>query len=349
MTKALSEIIKALKPINCNLKKDINITSLASLSDAKEGDISFLTNTKYIAQLSSTCASAVLVKPEHADIQSNAILIIVDNPNLAFAEVAKLLGFERPVSPMGISDKACIAKDAHISNDVKIQAYSVIASGVSIGESTNIYPNVVIENNVKIGKYCTIYPNVTIMDGCEIGDNVIINAGSVIGSDGFGFDLESPDNTKIPQVGNVIIGNNVEIGANVSIDRARFGSTIIQDNVKIDNLVQIAHNVVIGKNSVIVSQTGIAGSSKLGTGVIVGGCTAISGHLRIADNSMFAGRSGVTKSITNAGIYAGLPAQPINSWRKDIANIRSLHKIKKHIKDLKERILKIEHNTPKNT
>lgn len=344
----LSEIASQLGA-TCTAETTITITALASLDDAKAGDISFLANQKYAKQVATTCASAVLVRPEDAQLPSNAVLIPVDNPNIAFSKVAELLGFIRPSAPKGISKHAFIEDDCVLGPDVRVQAGAVIATGVSIGDSSSIYPNVTIGPDVSIGKNCILYPNVTIMDGCVLGDNVIINSGTVVGSDGFGFDMESPENIKIPQVGNVIIHDNVEIGSNVTIDRARFGATIIGTGVKIDNLVQIAHNVVVGAHSVVVSQAGIAGSSKLGMGVILGGATSVTGHVSIADKTMFAARSGVSKTITEAGIYGGLPAQPINLWRKDIANVRSLGKIRKSLKDLKERITEIEHQTPKNS
>lgn len=345
---ALAAIARALASTS-SVEADITIENIAALGDAKAGDISFLANPKYTAQLATTAASAVLVSAADADNSSDAQLIVVDNPNLAFAKTAELLGLVRPAAPAGISERAVVAADAELAESVSVQAGAVIAENVTIGAGSAIHPNVTIGSDVIIGQRCIIYPNVTIMDGSRIGDAVIINAGTVVGSDGFGFDMESPQNIKIPQVGNVVIGSGSEIGANVTIDRARFGSTVIGENVKIDNLVQIAHNVVIGPHSVIVAQSGVAGSSVLGAGVVTGGATAIAGHLTIAAKTMLAARSGVTKSIDTPGIYAGFPAQSANSWRKDIANIRSLGKIRKTLKDLKERIVKIEHPRPENS
>jgi UDP-3-O-[3-hydroxymyristoyl] glucosamine N-acyltransferase len=245
--------------------------------------------------------------------------------------------------PIGIQEPVHIHTSSKIGKDVFVGAFAYISENVIIADGAKIYPGVFIGNNVVIGKNTTIHAGVKIYFDCQVGDNVIIHAGSVIGSDGFGF-APLPDGSyrKVPQIGNVVIGNGVEIGANVTIDRATIGSTIINKGVKIDNLVQVAHNVQIDEDSVVAAQTGISGSTKIGKKVMIGGQTGIVGHITIADGSKINGKSGITKSITKPNMsFNGIPATDFTSSLRSQASLRRLPDLEKKISELESAIKKL--------
>jgi UDP-3-O-[3-hydroxymyristoyl] glucosamine N-acyltransferase len=290
---------------------DTIINDIRSIEEASEGDLTFIANKKYLKKLKLTKASAILVSPQTTAEGKN--LIIVTDP---YAALGKLLTLFYPLEHgrSGVSPDAYIEDGAIVSPDATIFPRAFISKGAKIGKGTVIYPGVFIGENSSVGENSTIYANVTVYHSCIIGKRVILHSGVVIGADGFGFASPGKDNTKNPQVGYVQIDDDVEIGANTTIDRAALEKTWIQRNVKIDNLVQIAHNVVIGENSVIAAHVGISGSTKLGRSVIVGGQVGMVGHINIGDNVMIAAGSKIHKNIKSGGIVGGAPQMPFKEW-----------------------------------
>ncbi|MFZ9034988.1 MAG: UDP-3-O-(3-hydroxymyristoyl)glucosamine N-acyltransferase [Francisellaceae bacterium] len=314
----------------------IMVERLATLSAAMPGAISFLANPKYIDELKTTKASAVLLTKEALPLSSVAA-IVLDNPYLAFAKVAAI--FDRSPKPNGlIHPTAVIAEDVKTGNVVTIGAHVVIGAGSRLGDHTVIGANTVISDNVSIGDHCEIKPNVTIYHDVTIGDNTIIHANTVIGSDGFGNAKDEKGNwVKIPQIGGVRIGQNVEIGASTTIDRGAIDDTVIADGVKIDNQIQIAHNVIIGENTAVAGSVGIAGSVKIGKNCLLGGQVGISGHLEICDNVILTAASNVSKNITEPGMYSGgFNAKPHMEWKRMNARLFKLDKLENRVKLLEK-------------
>ncbi len=310
------------------------INGVAGIEDAVEGEITFLANPRYASFLERTGASAVItgrdIKP------GKKALIRTDNPSLAFTRVVSLLvpGGEKPLT--GIHPTAVIGNGVRLGKDAAVGPHAVIADGASVGDRTRIHAGCFVGEGSTIGSDGLIYANVSIRERTAIGRRVIIHSGAVIGSDGFGFVTVDGKHHKIPQTGTVVIGDDVEIGANVTIDRARFDRTVIGSGTKIDNLVQIAHNVEIGENCLIVAQTGIAGSTKIGNNVILAGQAGIVGHLTIGDNSIVMAQSGVNKSLPPGSIVLGSPATAAQEQRKLVAFIHNLPKLSEMVKALEE-------------
>jgi len=315
-----------------------DIRGVAGVREAQEGDITFISSPQYIKYLVGTKASCIIVKDPIPDLAIPQIK--VQNPQYAFAKALEHF-YPRSVPPSGISSHAAVADSASIAENAAIYPFVYIAEGVIIGADTVIMPGACIGERTKIGKECLIYPNVTIREGISIGDRVIIHAGTVIGSDGFGYVFEKGEHYKIPQVGGVIIEDNVEIGSNVSIDRATIGNTIIRRGAKIDNLTQIAHNVSIGEKSLIISQVGIAGSTEIGDFAVIGGQAGIADHTTIASGTMIAAQSGLKGQIEK-GIYAGSPAIPHATWLRAQALFGKLPELNKKIRALEEKITRLE-------
>lgn len=307
---------------------DILIHNFAKIEEGKPGCISFLANPKYENYIYQTASSAVLVAKDFKPKESiHTNLILVEDPYLAIsvlmAEYKKL----SQNSTEGIDTMTSIAENAEIGQNIYIGPFSFVSSGVAIGENTQIFPQVFIGKNVRIGKNTIVHPGVKIYQDCEVGDNCVIHAGAVIGADGFGF-VPDVDGVyqDVPQLGNVVIENNVSIGANATIDRATMGSTKICSGVKIDNMVQIGHNVEVGENTVIAAQTGVAGSTKIGKSCVIGGQVGFAGHLKIADGTQIGAQSGVGKNITEPkGAYSGRPLLPIKDHLKLLVNLRRLN------------------------
>jgi len=310
----LSEICKILE-IECDSDKEI--VGINTLQDANENEISFLENPKYAKFLKNTKAGAVLIRKEDAkELPKNVIALITDEPYLKLAILTKYFAKEPWV------DGGYKANES-----AKIDPSARIAKGVKIGKNVVIMPNAVIGPDVEIDEESVIYPNVTIYRDTKIGKNVRIHAGSVIGSDGFGYaHTKDGRHIKIYHLGKVIIEDDVEIGANTTIDRAAFGKTIIKKGTIIDNLVQIGHNCEVGENSILVSQVGLSGSTKLGRNVVMGGQSATAGHLEIAPFTTIAARGGVSKSIKKPGVYSGFPLMPHKQWLKLQALLQRLLK-----------------------
>lgn len=312
------------------------ITGVASLDEAVEGEIAFYNNPKYMPRLRSTRASAVFVPTDFSE-KTSAAQIRVGDPSKAFEQVVLKLAPKPVTFPAGIHSTAIVDPSAKIGARVSLQPYVVIEANVSIGDETVIGAGSYLGHETKIGSGCLIYPNVTIRERTIVGSRVIIHSGAVVGADGFGFEFKDGRQRKIPQIGVVQIDDNVEIGANTTIDRARFGRTWIQEGVKIDNLVQIAHNVVIGKHTVIAAQAGISGSVRIGERVSMAGQVGITGHATIGDGAMIVAQSGVSKNIPG-GVWFGYPAVPIEDARKQFAWIHRLGKLFERVKALEKKL-----------
>ena len=312
------------------------ISGAASLDDAVEGEIAFYNNPKYMPRLRKTRASAVFV-PKGFSEQSSAAQIRVADPSKAFEQVVLKLA-AKPISfPAGVHPSAIVDPTAKIGARVSIQPHAVVEANVTIGAETVIGAGTYVGHETEIGSGCMIYPNVSIRERTKIGSRVIIHSGAVIGADGFGFEFKDGRQRKIPQIGIVQIDDDVEIGANTTIDRARFGRTWIQDGVKIDNLVQIAHNVVVGKHTVIAAQAGISGSVRVGERVSMAGQVGIVGHATIGDGAMIAAQSGVSKNIPG-GVWFGYPAVPFEEAKKQFAWIHRLGRLFERVKAIEKKL-----------
>ncbi len=316
------------------------ITGVAGIQEAREGDITFLANPKYLPFLEKTGASAVITS-RNINAQAKP-LIRIDNPSLAFTKVVTFILPEPDEHFKGIHKNAVIGKNVKLGKNLAIGAFVVIEDGSSIGDNTIIYPNCYVGRKSSVGSDTLIYSNVSIREDCFVGDRVIIHCGAVIGSDGFGFVAIDGIHHKIPQTGIVVVEDDVEIGANVTIDRARFDKTIIGQGSKIDNLVHIAHNVRIGKNCLIVAQVGISGSSTIGSNVILAGKVGVAGHVTIGDNSVVMGGSGVIKSFPAGSVVWGFPAKPAQEAKKISACVQMLPRLFDSLKEIKNKIEELE-------
>ncbi len=312
---------------------DRPVRNVAGIEDAKEGDLCFLGDPKYLHYLATTRASAVLMSRHIVyDGKTPATIIRVDNARAAMAmllgEVARVLNPPR----RGIEEGAYISEDVEVPEDAYIGAGAYIGQGVHLGQGVQIYPQTFIGDRSIIGDHSVLYAGVKVYHNCCIGNNCIVHSGAVIGSDGFGFE---PDEKgvyhKVPQIGTVIIEDDVEIGANTTVDRAMMGETRIRRNTKIDNLCQIAHNVQIGESTILCAQVGIAGSTKIGSHCTLTGQVGVTGHIEIADGCMFGAKSGVAGTIRKAGQYMGMPAIEANRWRRAQAVYRRLPDIYKQL------------------
>ncbi len=338
MEKKLSEIAEL---VNGTVVGDGNtvIHDVKGINEAGKGDLTFIANPKYRSKLGTTRASAVLVSAEIEDSGKN--LLIVKDP---YVSMAKILGIYYPEKrdDVTVSENAFIADGAEITGDVTVYPGVYIGDGARIGSGVILYPGVFVGNNVIIGENSILYPNVTVYRKCIIGKRVILHAGVVVGSDGFGFANPGVENLKVPQVGFVQIDDDVEIGANTTIDRGTLEKTWIKKGVKIDNLVQIAHNVVIGENSVIVAQVGISGSTRLGKSVILGGQVGLVGHLDIGDNVMVGAQSGVPEDIPSNQVVSGSPHMPHRKWLRVQAHLPQLPEMRRTINSLQKKIEELE-------
>ncbi|MEO7098472.1 MAG: UDP-3-O-(3-hydroxymyristoyl)glucosamine N-acyltransferase [Luteolibacter sp.] len=322
---------------------DLSLTGMAALDAATPHDVSFLGNEKYHAQFLTTRAAAVIVPRGVTDGPENTALIAVDNPSLAFAVVVRHFAAATRKFTPGVHPTAFVDPSATLDpTKVRVQAGAVVMAGATVGDGSDIGPNSVIGDDVTLGRDCRIMANASIRERCTLGDRVILQPGAVIGSDGYGYEFSQGRHVKIDQVGIVEIHDDVEIGANSTIDRARFGKTIIGEGTKIDNLVQIGHNVVMGKHCLIVAQVGLSGSSIYGDNVTIGGQAGVGGHVTVGSNVMLAARSGVTVNLASDTIYAGKPAQPFREEMKLQALVRRLPKLVARVKALEQALLKEE-------
>jgi UDP-3-O-[3-hydroxymyristoyl] glucosamine N-acyltransferase len=314
----------------------LNIKGAASLGEATQGEISFFTNRKYIGLLRKTRASAIFVPPDFSE-SINAAQIRVSNPTKAFEQVVLKFAPKPITFAPGTHPSAIVDSSVQLGDRVSIQPLAVIEAGAKIGDDTVIGAGSYVGHETVIGSACHIYPHVTIRERTRLGSRVIIHSGAVIGADGFGFEMVDGRHEKIQQLGIVQIDDDVEIGANTTVDRARFGRTWIQQGVKIDNLVQIAHNVVIGKNTVVAAQTGIAGSVQIGQRVLIGGQVGIIGHIEIGDNTAIGAQSGISKNISGGAWWAS-PAVPLADAKQQIAWVRRVGKLIARVKEIEKKL-----------
>ena len=322
---------------------NIEIMAVAGLKEAGEGDISFLANPKYAAQVAETAASAVIV-PTDWDRPVKCAIIRVANSDQTFAEVAELFYEPVPAPKPGVHPSAVVAESAQLGDGVSIGAHCTIDEGVVIGANTVIQSNCAVGYKTIIGEECILYPLVSIREFAEIGNRVIIHNGAVIGSDGFGYAVQDDGSrTKIPQIGKVVLEDDVEIGANVAIDRARFGKTRVGKGTKVDNLVQIAHNVVIGEHTILCGQSGISGSTTVGSRCIMAGQSGLAGHLEVGDGAIIGAQAGVMKNVSDKVFVMGSPAMPHLQAKKMIANMVTLPKLKEKVKRLAGDIETLRH------
>jgi len=304
------------------------VERVAPLAAAGPRDISFLANPRYAAEARRTRAGAVLVGPG-ADLPGRTLLVVPD-PYLSLATLLEILHpARRPEA--GVSPQAVIGAGCAIGRDVSLAATAVIGDGCRIGDRSTVLSGSVLGAGVVVGQDTIIHPNVSVYDGCVLGSRVIVHAGSVIGSDGFGFAKDGERHRKIPQIGNVVIGDDVEIGANVTIDRATLGSTVIGKGTKIDNLVQIGHNVQVGENSLLVAQVGISGSTSLGKGVVFAGQSGAVGHIEIGDGSRVGAKSAVTRDLPAGSFVIGHPAMEAGAWKRAMAVFAKLPEMRRRL------------------
>jgi len=319
----------------------ITITGVAPIESASEGEITFLGNRRYRRFLSTTRASAVIVPPDLSGEVKGAALIS-HNPYLCLSRVIKLFHPRPEGLPTGIHPTALIGEGTHLGEDVAIGPYVVIGNGCSVGDRTVICAGSVIGDRVSVGSDTIIYPNVTVGPRTVIGSRVILHPGAVLGADGFGFTFEGGVHHKIPQVGHVVVEDDVEIGANSAVDRATLGVTRIGRGTKIDNLVQVGHNVTIGENTVISGQAGISGSTRIGSGVWIGGQAGFIGHIEVGDGAMVGAQAGVTKSISPKSVVSGYPARPHAISKRIEAAQAKLPELLKKIREQEKRIESLE-------
>ncbi len=314
-----------------------NVTSFGKIEEAKEGQLTFFANPKYEDFLYSTNASVIIINEDY-ELKQPVMATLIRVPDAYTAFATLLSKYQEIVKQQlkGIQEPSYIAKTAVYGQNVFIGAFAYIGENVTIGNNSKIFPHAFIGDNVTIGDNCIIHPGVKIYDGCKVGNQVTIHAGTVIGSDGFGFAPQADGSLKkVPQIGNVLIEDNVEIGANATIDRATIGSTIIRSGAKLDNLIQIAHNVEVGHSTVIAAQAGVSGSTKIGNGVMIGGQAGIVGHIQIADGSKINAQAGLGKSLKVPGTaVTGSPAYDYNQAIRSQAIARNLPEMEKRIKEL---------------
>jgi UDP-3-O-[3-hydroxymyristoyl] glucosamine N-acyltransferase len=324
--------------------RDLVITGINSLNDAGPSEISFFSDRRYQESLRMTRAGALLISHKAGSFKGSQV--IVPNAELAYAKVAMLLA--PPVSRhLGVSQGAVIHEESLIGKDVSVYPMVYVGQGAEIGDGATLFPGVFVGEGVKIGKRCLIYPNVVILKGCIIGNDVIIHPGSVIGGDGFGFVRDGAVSLKIPQTGIVQIDDHVEIGANNCIDRAALGKTWIKRGTKTDNLVHIAHNVVIGEDTIIVAQAGISGSCQIGREVVIGGQVGIIDHIEVGDRAMIGSQSGIAKPIAPGEVVSGSPAIPHRTWLKVSALTSRLPEFNQRLRQLEKRMEQVEPHPPR--
>ncbi len=318
---------------------EVEISGVASIEEASSGEITFIGSPKYLPKLSETRASAVIVSKEVT--RSDKPLLCVTNPYLAFVKLLILFS-DKPYQSKGIASNAWISPTATLGKETTVCPFVYVGDRCSIGDRVTLYPGVCIGEDSTIGEDSILYANVSIYAGTVIGKRVILHSGVVVGSDGFGYVKEGKRNVKIPQTGKVEIGDDVEIGANTTVDRATFGKTIIQDGTKIDNLVQVAHNVVIGEDSILCAQVGISGSTKIGNNVTLAGQVGVVDHTEIEDNVLVGAQAGVTHKLPANQGYVGSPAIPHREFLRVNAVFSKLPEMRKKLIEIEKRCKKME-------
>lgn len=317
---------------------DRKVSDVGAIETAREGQLSFLCDAKYLPQLACTNASVVLMTESIAfEGKTNATIITVENARAAMGQLLSLVAQAMNPAKQGIEQPSFISEGVNIPEDAYVGAFAYIGKNVTIGKGVQIYPHTYIGDNVRIGDNTILYSGVKIYYNCVVGKDCILHAGVVVGSDGFGFEPNAQGvNQKLPQIGNVVIEDDVEIGANTTVDRAMMGSTVIRKNVKIDNLVQVAHNVEVGDSTFMCAQVGIAGSTKVGKHCILAGQVGVAGHITITDNCVFGAQSGIGNNVKKAGMYQGSPIIDAMNWRRSVVGFKQLPELMKKIQDLEK-------------
>lgn len=326
--------------VNGRIEGDENVvvSTVAKIEEGTKGAISFLANPKYTHYIYTTESSIVLVREDFVPEQPvSATLIRVEDPYVTVAHLLQTVAKMTEPSYCGVEHPSHIADGVEVSDDSYVGAFSYIAKGVKLGRNVKIYPRVYVGDNVVIGDNCILKPGVTIYHNCVIGNNVTIHSGSVIGGDGFGFAPSEGHYDKIPQIGNVVIEDNVEIGANTTIDRATMGSTVIHKGVKLDNLIQIAHNVEIGENTVMAAQVGVAGSTKIGRNNMIGGQVGFAGHITVGDDNAIGAQSGIPNNVGSGKRLMGYPATDASQFARNTVNIKNLGKLINRVDKLEKK------------
>ena len=314
------------------------VSDVGPIESAHEGQLSFLCDAKYLPYLPQTGASIVLMTESIVfDGQTNATLIRVENARAAMGQLLALVAKAMNPAKQGVEQPSFISEGVAVPEDAYIGAFAYIGKNVQLGKGVQIYPHTYIGDNVKIGDNTILYSDVKVYYNCVIGQDCILHAGVVIGSDGFGFEPDAKGvNQKLPQIGNVIIEDDVEIGANTTVDRAMMGSTIIHRNAKLDNLVQVAHNVEVGESTFMCAQVGVAGSTKVGSHCILAGQVGVAGHITIADNCVFGAQSGIANHVKKSGMYQGSPIIDAMNWRRSVVGFKQLPDLMKRLQDLEK-------------
>ncbi len=315
------------------------VSDVGPIESAHEGQLSFLCDAKYLPHLSQTGASVVLMTDSIVfEGETNATIIRVENARAAMGQLLALVAKAMNPAKQGIEQPCFVSEGVVVPEDAYIGAFAYIGKNVQLGKGVQIYPHTYIGDNVKIGDNTILYSGVKIYYNCVVGKDCILHAGVVVGSDGFGFEPDAKGvNQKLPQIGNIIIEDDVEIGANTTVDRAMMGSTIIRRNAKLDNLVQVAHNVEIGESTFMCAQVGVAGSTKVGGHCILAGQVGVAGHITIADNCIFGAQSGIANNVKKSGMYQGSPAIDAMNWRRSIVGFKNLPDIMKRLQELEKK------------
>lgn len=315
------------------------VSDVGPIESAHEGQLSFLCDAKYLLHLPQTGASVVLMTESIPfDGETNATLIRVENARAAMGQLLSLVAKAMNPAKQGVEQPSFVSEGVVIPDDAYIGAFAYIGKNVQLGKGIQIYPHTYIGDNVKIGDNTILYSGVKVYYNCVIGKDCILHAGVVVGSDGFGFEPDAKGvNQKLPQIGNVIIEDDVEIGANTTVDRAMMGSTIIRRNAKLDNLVQVAHNVEIGESTFMCAQVGVAGSTKVGSHCILAGQVGVAGHITIADNCVFGAQSGIANHVKKPGMYQGSPIIDAMNWRRSVVGFKQLPDIMKRLQELEKK------------
>lgn len=319
---------------------NVSVSSIAKIEEGYPGAISFLANPKYTHHIYTTKSSIVLVKKDFvAEHHIDATLIRVDDPYATVASLLEMVSKMMQPQPTGIEQPVFISEGIEIPEDVYIGAFAYIGKNVVIGKGVKIYPQCYIGDNVKIGDHTTLYAGVKVYYGCEIGSRCILHSGAVVGADGFGFAPVDGHYNKIPQIGNVVIADDVEVGANTCIDRSTMGSTKINCGVKLDNLIQVAHNCEIGSDTVMASQAGVAGSAKIGSNCMIGGQVGIAGHIDIGDRVSIGAQSGIPRSVKSDSTLMGYPAVEYRQFARQAVNVKNLDTLYRRVSEI-EKMLK---------
>ena len=319
------------------------VRGVADLRAARAEHLSFAVKPRYLSAVAASAAAAVIVPMDAAIAAPKPALLRVADPDSAFAAACALFAPPPVVMPRGVHPQASVSPQAKLGADVSVGALAVVEAGAELGAGTTLYPQTYVGHEAKLGRDCLLYPFASVRERCALGDRVILHNGAVIGSDGFGYAVDAQGvRTKIPQTGVVVLEDDVEIGANATVDRARFGETRIGKGTKVDNLVMIAHNCVIGEHSVLCSQVGLAGTTTLGKHVICAGQAGLAGHLTVGDGAVIGAQAGVPSDLPGGQMYLGAPAVPRLEFGKSLAHVAGLPKLKEHVKSLEARLAALE-------